>query len=68
MLLLVILGTNPSSDVIAHVGGFFGGIGIGGILTLLPGSPDRNRTLQRTSWVVLTGILAAVASLVMAGL
>jgi membrane associated rhomboid family serine protease len=36
LMLLVLLGLDPSSDVIAHVGGFFVGGLLGGLLALLP--------------------------------
>lgn len=36
MMLFVLLGLNPGTDVIAHLGGFLSGIFLGAILSLLP--------------------------------
>lgn len=36
LLLLVLLGTNPNADVLAHVAGFVSGCVLGGVLLLLP--------------------------------
>jgi membrane associated rhomboid family serine protease len=36
ILLFILIGVNPSSDVIAHLGGFVGGLILGALLGLLP--------------------------------
>jgi len=62
-LLFFLLGLNPASDVIAHVGGFVSGLIIGGVLTLLPsgtgnGKFDFASKLLLAALVILTWALA----------
>ena len=41
VMLFVLLGLNPGTDVVAHLGGFLSGIFLGAILTLLPETSRR---------------------------
>lgn len=62
--ILLLLGLNPNSDVIAHVGGFVFGCVLGCALHLLPRSVRENTTLNQicvlltVSWVIFTWWLA----------
>ena len=53
LLLLVILGTNPASDVVAHVGGFVMGLFFGAVLVFLPGNTLRSQRFQSVNWLTL---------------
>lgn len=55
VLLLVLLGTNPDTDVLAHVAGFAWGCLLGGLLALLP-----DKVVQST-WGNRLALLACVA-------
>lgn len=59
LLLFVLLGLNPSSDVAAHVGGFGAGVGLGALLNLLPADGRRARRFQGGCWIVLAALLTA---------
>jgi membrane associated rhomboid family serine protease len=59
LLLFVLLGLNPSSDVAAHVGGFVAGVGLGASLNLVPDDRRRARTFQRGCWILLGALLTA---------
>ncbi len=54
ILLFVLIGVNPSSDVIAHLGGFMGGVVLGALFGLLP-----RRALGHPLASLLAGALAA---------
>ena len=56
-MLFILLGMDPRSDVIAHLGGFLGGLGLGGLLAWLP-EPVLQRPNINT--VVLAFLLAAI--------
>ena len=47
MLMFVLFGVDPKSDVLAHFGGFVGGVVFGGILALAPANAARNRWIDR---------------------
>jgi membrane associated rhomboid family serine protease len=47
MLMFVLFGVDPKSDVLAHFGGFVGGVVFGGILALAPSKIARNRWIDR---------------------
>ncbi len=47
LMLFVLLGLTPGTDVLAHAGGFAGGLLIGGILACFP-KLSENSTLQFT--------------------
>lgn len=53
LLLLVILGTNPASDIVAHAGGFVMGLLLGTVLVFLPGTTLRSRRFQSFNWLTL---------------
>ena len=44
VMLFVLLGVSPDTDVVAHFGGFIAGIGIGFLLRILPRTPVANVT------------------------
>ena len=58
-LLLVLLGFSPREnvDVLAHVAGFASGLGIGGILALLPQRMRQNAWLDTTALLAFGGIV-----------
>ncbi|MFO1497209.1 MAG: rhomboid family intramembrane serine protease [Verrucomicrobiota bacterium] len=56
VFLFLLLGVNPASDVIAHVGGFIAGVGFGGILSLLPRRFLVRRDVIALSWISLAGL------------
>jgi hypothetical protein len=64
VLIFILLGMNPTSDVLAHLGGFLAGIVFGAILSFMsPGSPlaaklDRGCAV---SVVLLTLVVWALA-------
>lgn len=60
LLLFVLLGLNPSSDVAAHVGGFVAGVGLGALLNFLPDVLRRTRTFQRGCWLLLAALVITV--------
>lgn len=54
VMLFILLGLNPGSDVLAHFGGFFAGLLLGSLLSLRP------RLAQNTAVNLLAGILFCV--------
>jgi rhomboid protease GluP len=42
IMLFVLLGLTPGTDVLAHSGGFFSGLLLGGLLTLIPGLAQKS--------------------------
>jgi len=44
VMLFVLLGLTPGTDVLAHFGGFATGLLLGGLLTLIPGVAQKNKT------------------------
>ena len=63
-LLFVLLGLSPRSDVVAHTGGFFGGLGLGVLLNLLPeryGGGTRADRLAGAFAILLAAICWALA-------
>jgi hypothetical protein len=63
LLLFLILGVNPESDMLAHVGGFLGGGLLGFLLSFLPAKLLENRTFAVVNWVTLFSLLTFTASL-----
>jgi len=62
-LLFILMGLNPASDVVAHLGGFVSGLLLGAGLARLPGSLAQNPKVDRVA-----GALAAGLALVTWGL
>ena len=60
MLLFVLLGFDPASDVIAHAGGFVAGVSLGALITLGIKAPSERGGLN-TLCGLLCGALAATA-------
>ena len=58
-LLLVLVGLDPNTDVIAHVGGFASGVVVGAILTLLNGKLASHNGWNRVA-ELLSGLMVAV--------
>lgn len=56
-LLFVLLGTDPTSDVAAHLGGFAGGVFIGTLLLFLPLPVRHSRLFAAGCWLVLATLL-----------
>ncbi len=63
ILLFVLLGTSPKSDVVAHVGGFVAGGVIGGLLLLLPDRVLQSNALARISWLLFVTLVALTGGL-----
>jgi membrane associated rhomboid family serine protease len=63
VLLFLILGVNPTSDVVAHVGGFLGGGFLGVLLSFLPVRILEDRRFAAVNWIVLLSLLALTGSL-----
>lgn len=59
IMLFVILGVNPASDVIAHAGGFASGITLGVVLSSLPNRLLQSRALAAGTWLVFGALFAA---------
>ena len=59
-LLLVLLGFDPASDIVAHLGGFAAGAVLGGLITLGVQAPSERQGLN-TLCGLATGALAATA-------
>ena len=59
-LLLILLGTNPAADVIAHAAGFAAGILFGVLLVLFPTPPARQASVNRAA-ELLCGALMVLA-------
>jgi rhomboid protease GluP len=58
VFIFLILGVNPASDVIAHLGGFLSGLILGWLLALLPPRILQHRAFVSAAWLVLLGLLA----------
>ena len=58
LLLFVMFGVNPTSDVLAHLGGFLAGLVFGGILSLLPERTLHGTGVNAVLLFVLIGIIA----------
>jgi len=63
LLLFVLLGLNPASDVVAHTGGFVGGALLGFCLAALPQPAARHPVASLVSGAVLTGTVMLAWSL-----
>jgi membrane associated rhomboid family serine protease len=60
VLLFMLLGLNPDSDVIAHLGGFFGGLVAGGLMASFPTwFPDTSRGNAFAVFVLVSTIVSA---------
>ena len=57
LLLLVLLGMNPHTDVLAHVGGFAGGCILGIALVFLPDKWKENVATDRRAALVCLGVI-----------
>ena len=65
-LLFVLFGLNPKSDVVAHTGGFVGGLLLGALLNLLPSRRARETRADRLAGaaaIVLAAVCWALALL-----
>jgi membrane associated rhomboid family serine protease len=58
ILLLVLFGMSPNSDVLAHVGGFLGGVGLGSLLTLFPFESLHHPVLNRMAELICAIMVA----------
>ena len=56
VLLFLLLGVDPASDVIAHLGGFVAGVLLGALLAAIPQRILQNSALIGGAWVVLLGL------------
>ena len=56
-LLLVLLGLDPQSDVIAHIGGFLAGVVFGGILSGVPSRLSESRLANRLAELLCVGLV-----------
>jgi rhomboid protease GluP len=56
VFLFLLLGVNPASDVIAHLGGFAAGLVLGATLALMPGRILRGSALTSVAWVLLLSL------------
>ncbi len=57
LMLFILLGSNPDSDVVAHLGGFLAGGVLGGLLTLLPPALLQS---ARANFMAISGFLFTV--------
>jgi membrane associated rhomboid family serine protease len=60
MLMFVLFGVDPNSDILAHFGGFVGGLFFGAILALAPAKVVRTRALDRTGFFFFVTISVLV--------
>ena len=58
VLLFTLLGLNPTSDVIAHLGGFLCGLSVGTAMTLIPQKTLLGRPANVVCGAVLAGLIA----------
>lgn len=58
LMLFVLTGSNPASDLVVHLGGFFFGLVVGGLLAL---APDSNRQVGRLQSLALVAVLTSAA-------
>lgn len=63
LLLFVLVGLNPDSDVLAHAGGFVSGIAIGGLLFLFPANWLRSPRAAALLTALFVTLLVATATL-----
>ncbi|MDA1273330.1 MAG: rhomboid family intramembrane serine protease [Verrucomicrobia bacterium] len=66
-LLLVILGLNPASDVVAHIGGFAAGLFFGLVLVNIPEKLLKNPRFQMVNGSVLAALVIWTASSAFSG-
>jgi membrane associated rhomboid family serine protease len=57
LLLLVLWGFNPTTDVIAHIGGFLTGILLGGLLALFPAKLIESKLANRAAALVFATLV-----------
>jgi membrane associated rhomboid family serine protease len=57
VFLFLVLGVNPNSDVVAHLGGFVTGGMLGALLSFLPTAALEKNSLQSTSGFAFTALL-----------
>jgi membrane associated rhomboid family serine protease len=55
--LFILFGLSPDSDIIAHAGGFVGGLVMGGLLALLPSKVIQDKRVQIAAAGVFIGLL-----------
>ncbi len=60
-LLFILLGTDPDSDRLAHLGGFLGGVVVGGLAVSIPSRLEP--WVRRVAWGVFGTLLAATTLL-----
>ncbi len=58
--LFLLFGLDPSSDILAHAGGFVGGVAFGGLLSLVPKHVLESRLLQGVATLVFCGLISSV--------
>ncbi len=61
LMLFVLTGSNPASDLVVHLGGFVAGLSVGGILEFLP-------AIRRAAWLQPVALTACLASAALAWL
>ena len=57
-MLFTLLGLNPASDVIAHLGGFVCGLALGGAMTMVPQKILLSLRANTVCGTVLAGLIA----------
>ena len=55
--LFILFGLSPDSDILAHAGGFLGGLLMGGVLALLPSKVIQDKRVQIAAAGVFIGLL-----------
>jgi rhomboid protease GluP len=66
ILLFILFGLDPNSDILAHSGGFIGGMVLGGLLVLAPSSWLRNTWIQVAALVGWAALFLITWSLALA--
>jgi len=61
LMLFVLTGSNPASDLVVHLGGFVGGLIVGSLLEFLP-------AIRRVAWLQSVALTASLASAALAWL
>jgi membrane associated rhomboid family serine protease len=60
MLMFVLFGVDPNSDILAHFGGFIGGLIFGAILALAPTKLVRSRAADHVAFFFFVTISVVV--------
>ncbi len=61
VLLFLLLGLDPNTDVLAHLGGFIAGVLIGGALIALPEKAFRNKFVQLMAGIIFVTLVLGTA-------